>query len=117
DLAQWRELRRITTADGGLSVHCYLIWDEVTREAALFDTGLDPAPVFQLLDENAVQLKHVFITHSHYDHIQALEAIRGKYPRSFLHTSVKGTPPQHRNRANDFLHLGSLRITNRDTPG
>src|SRR5262249_21779921 len=25
-------------------------------------------------------------------------------------------PPQHRNRANDFIHLNSLRITNRETP-
>jgi glyoxylase-like metal-dependent hydrolase (beta-lactamase superfamily II) len=34
-----------------------------------------------------------------------------------LHTSAKSAPPQHRNRPNDFLQLGSLRITNRDTPG
>src|ERR1051325_3937458 len=40
DLATWRELRSITTSGGGMSVNCYLIWDEVSREAALFDTGL-----------------------------------------------------------------------------
>jgi glyoxylase-like metal-dependent hydrolase (beta-lactamase superfamily II) len=34
-----------------------------------------------------------------------------------LHTSAKSAPPQHRNRANDFLQLGSLRLTNRDIPG
>ena len=31
--------------------------------------------------------------------------------------NFKSAPPQHRNRANDFISLGSLRITNRDTPG
>jgi hydroxyacylglutathione hydrolase len=34
-----------------------------------------------------------------------------------LHTDARGTPPQHRNRRNDFIMLGSLRITNRETPG
>ena len=28
-------------------------------------------------------------------------------------TVTKGAPPQHRNRRNDCIHLGSLRITNR----
>src|SRR4051812_47207638 len=39
DLSQWCELRRITTTAEGITVNCYLIWDEVSREAALFDTG------------------------------------------------------------------------------
>jgi hydroxyacylglutathione hydrolase len=48
DLSQWRELRQITTTANDLTVHCYLVWDEVSREAALFDTGWDAAPIFQL---------------------------------------------------------------------
>src|SRR5687768_6763922 len=39
DLSLWRELRRITTSREGLTVHCYLVWEEVSREGALFDTG------------------------------------------------------------------------------
>src|ERR1051326_8173560 len=46
DLGQWRELRQITTAGPGYKVNCYLIWDEVTREAALFDTGFEAQPIF-----------------------------------------------------------------------
>src|SRR5262252_8937424 len=64
DLSVWRELRQITTEEGGTTVHCYLVWDEVTREAAVFDTGWDPAPVLKLVTENQLQLKHLFITHS-----------------------------------------------------
>src|SRR5262245_59118700 len=41
DLSRWRELRRIKTEQGGNAVNCFLVWDEVTREAALFDTGWD----------------------------------------------------------------------------
>jgi glyoxylase-like metal-dependent hydrolase (beta-lactamase superfamily II) len=117
DLSLWRELRQITTAANDLTVHCYLVWDEVTREAALFDTGWDAAPIFQLIEENGLTLRHLFLTHTHEDHIAAMGAVRARFPKLHLHTSAKSAPPQHRNRANDFLHLGSLRLTNRDTPG
>jgi hydroxyacylglutathione hydrolase len=116
DLSLWREIRRISTTEG-MTVNCYLIWEEVTREAALFDTGWDAAPIFQLVEENELQLKHLFITHTHSDHVAALGAIREKFPKVKLHSSSKNAPPDQRNRSNDFIHLGSLRITNRDTPG
>jgi glyoxylase-like metal-dependent hydrolase (beta-lactamase superfamily II) len=117
DLSKWRELRQISTTEGGNQVHCYLIWDEVTREAAVFDTGWDAAPALKLVAENQLQLKHLFITHTHHDHVAGLTTIRDAFPKLFLHTDAKGAPPQHKNRRNDCIQLGSLRITNRDTPG
>jgi glyoxylase-like metal-dependent hydrolase (beta-lactamase superfamily II) len=117
DLSQWRELRRITTTANGLSVHCYLVWDEGSREAALFDTGWDAGPVFRLVDDNGLELRHLFLTHMHDDHVAAMAPIRARFPKIHLHSNSKSAPPQHRNRPNDFIHLGSLRVTNRDTPG
>ncbi len=35
DLSGWHEIRVFTTSGDGLSVNCYLVWDEVTRDAAL----------------------------------------------------------------------------------
>ena len=117
DLGAWRELRWLSTEGNGMMVHAYLVWDEVTREAALFDTGWDAAPAFKLIEENQLQFKHLFITHTHADHIAGLETVRAKFPKAHLHTDAKSAPPQHKNRRNDCLQLGSLRITNRDTPG
>jgi glyoxylase-like metal-dependent hydrolase (beta-lactamase superfamily II) len=117
DLSVWRELRRITSTRDGITVHCYLIWDEVSREAAVFDTGWESEPVVALIKKNSLQLKHLFLTHTHEDHIAALGALRERFPKAHLHTQAKSAPPQHRNRANDFIHLGSLRITNRQAPG
>jgi len=117
DLGLWRELRVITTTAGGMAVNCYLVWDEVSREAALFDTGWEAAPIFQLVEENQLQLRHIFITHSHEDHIEALGPIRERYPKARLHVGARNAPVDQRNRPNDFIHLGSLRITHRDTPG
>jgi glyoxylase-like metal-dependent hydrolase (beta-lactamase superfamily II) len=117
DLGAWRELRQISTTENGNTVHCYLIWDEVTRDAALFDTGWNAAPVLQEVEANQLQLKHLFLTHTHVDHVAGLQAIRDRFPRIFLHTDAKSAPPQHRNRRNDCVQLGSLRVSNRDTPG
>lgn len=117
DTTVWREIRQITTQNEGMAVHAYLVWDEVTRDAALFDTGFDEAPIFALIDQEQLQLQHLFITHTHGDHVAAIEAIRTRYPKLRLHTNARSAPPQHRNRANDFIHLGSLRISNRETPG
>jgi glyoxylase-like metal-dependent hydrolase (beta-lactamase superfamily II) len=117
DLGTWRELRCFTTTDGSMAVNSYLVWDEVSREAALFDTGWDAAPAFEVIAQNQLQLRHVFITHTHEDHIAALGKVREQFPKARLHSSAKNAPVDQRNRANDFIHLGSLRITNRDTPG
>jgi len=117
DLCRWRELRCVTTSDGEMAVNAYLAWDEVTREAALFDTGWDAVPVFQEIEKHGLQLRHLFITHSHEDHIAAVDAVRARFPKVRLHCSTADAPVDQRNRPNDFIHLGSLRITHRDTPG
>lgn len=117
DLSLWRELRVFSTEQNGTIVNSYLIWDEVSRDGAVFDTGWNAEPAIAAITENQVQLRHIFLTHTHEDHIAGLAALREKFPKAHIHTSSKNAPPQQRNRANDFIHLGSLRITNRDTPG
>ncbi len=117
NLETWREIRTFTTSGPHFSVNAFLIWDEVTREAALFDTGFDASPPLDLIQENQLALKHLFITHSHSDHVADLDAVRARHPKVKLHSSMTGGPVHERNRANDFIHLGSLRITNRPTPG
>jgi hydroxyacylglutathione hydrolase len=117
DLGQWRELRILATTQEGNTVNCYLAWDEVSRAAALFDTGWDAAPVVDMVRRERLDLQHLFITHAHQDHVAALGALREQFPKIRLHRSAAEAPPQERNRANDFIHLGSLRITNRATPG
>jgi hydroxyacylglutathione hydrolase len=117
DLSVWRELRCIATHTGGMAVNCYLVWDEVSRDAALFDTGWEAEPVAKLLAQNQLQLRHIFITHGHEDHVAALNELRQQFPKARLHSGAKNAPVDQRNRTNDFIHLGSLRITHRETPG
>jgi len=117
DVGSWRELRVITTAGDDMTVNAYLVWDEVTREAALFDTGFDAAPILSLIANEGLTLRHLFITHSHGDHVAALAPLRAQHPKARIHSGSKNAPVEHRIRSNDFIMLGSLRVTNRDTPG
>jgi len=117
DLGLWRELRVVTTASQGMAVNCYLVWDEISREAALFDTGWDADPLFRLIQENDLQLRHLFITHSHHDHIAGVAAVKERFPKLRIHSGSRGAPADQRILANAFIHLGSLRLTNRETPG
>jgi hydroxyacylglutathione hydrolase len=117
NLSRWRESRAFTTVGGGLAVNCYLVWDEVARDAALFDTGLDAKCILDCVAENRLQLRHVFITHSHWDHIEALPKIREAWPKAGVHSSSPKAPVGQRNRPDEAVHLGSLRVTHRETPG
>jgi hydroxyacylglutathione hydrolase len=117
DLSPWREIRVFTTTGDGLSVNCYLVWDEVTRDAALFDTGLDAQPILDTIVTEQLQLRHIFITHSHWDHVEALPKIREAWPKARLHSSSKSAPVDQRNKTAEIIHLGGLRVTYRETPG
>ena len=117
DLNPWREIRVITTAGEGLTVNCFLVWDEVTRDAALFDTGLNARPVLDAIAAEQLQLRHVFITHSHWDHVEALPKIREAWPKARLHSGSKNAPVDQRNKTAEIVHLGGLRVTHRETPG
>jgi hydroxyacylglutathione hydrolase len=117
DLSVWRELRVFSSSGEGLTVNCHLVWDEVTREAALFDTGLEAKPILDCLAENQLQLRHVFITHSHWDHVEALPAIRAAWPKARVHSGSKSAPVDQRNKPAEIIPLGGLRVTHRETPG
>ncbi|HEX7617195.1 MAG TPA: MBL fold metallo-hydrolase [Verrucomicrobiae bacterium] len=117
DLSLWREIRVFTTAGEGLTVNCYLVWDEVQREAALFDTGLDAKPILDTIAAEQLQLRHIFITHSHWDHVEALPKIREAWPKARLHSGSKNAPVDQRNKTAEIVHLGGLRVTHRETPG
>jgi len=117
DLSAWREIRVFITSDDGFSVNCFLVWDEVTRDAALFDTGLDARPILDCIAVEQLSLRHIFITHSHWDHVEALPKFREAWPKVKLHSGSKSAPVDQRNKTAEIVHLGGLRITHRETPG
>jgi hydroxyacylglutathione hydrolase len=117
DLNRWRKLRPFTSAGEGLTVNCFLVWDEATREAGLFDTGFDAAAVRNAIVAEGLGLRHVFITHSHHDHVHALAAIREAHPQAEVHSNVSRAPVRQRLSAGAVFRLGALTVAYRETPG
>lgn len=117
DLSAWRELRVFTTSGGGMTMNAFLVWDEVTRDAALFDTGWNAREVLAEIEASQLLLRHLFITHGHHDHVAAVEQVRAAFPKVRLHSSSRTAPVEQRNKSNECVQLGSLRITHRETPG
>ncbi|GIT06035.1 MAG: hypothetical protein CM1200mP29_14460 [Verrucomicrobiota bacterium] len=97
-----------------MEVHCYLAWDAAPREAALFEP-VERQPILALLQENGLGLKHLFITHTHHDHIAALSPIRASFRKSNC-TPARPTPGQQRNQPAKS-RTGSLQVPSRKPPG
>jgi glyoxylase-like metal-dependent hydrolase (beta-lactamase superfamily II) len=117
DLSRWSELRLIQSTQAGMAVNCYLVWDAVTREAALFDTGFAAEPIISLVEANRLEMQCLFITHRHFDHAAALEPLRQRFTEASL---ICGSPSSLRERRlppGEIIRLGGLKVTCRKTPG
>jgi hydroxyacylglutathione hydrolase len=117
DLKKWRHLRVFTTAGEGMTVNAYLIWDETTRKAAVFDTGFDATPMLDTIAGEKLELWHIFITHSHHDHVVKLGTLSGQFPQAKIHSNSRNAPAEQRLRSGETIPIGSLGVTYRETPG
>ncbi len=117
NLSTWQQLRMFTSEGEGMTVNCYLVWEVNSGEAALFDTGFDAKVILDTVAANRLQLRHIFITHSHHDHVHALGVIRAAHPQAQVHSNSKNVPSEQRLRSGEITNLGPLRITYRETPG
>lgn len=117
DLTRWQALEAITTAGDGMTVNAFLVWDPATRAAALFDTGFDESPIVEQVNRHSLHLQHLFITHSHGDHVAALGPLRQRYPGARIHSGSAKVPADQRLAAGAEFTVGALRVTHRPTPG
>lgn len=117
DLNRWQHFRMLTTAGDGMTVNAYLIWDASTREAAAFDTGFDAREMLETIANERLQLRHIFITHSHQDHVEALGELRAAMPQAKVRGNSRHAPAEQRLQPGAVFQLGSLQVTFRETPG
>ena len=71
-------LRQIGSAYRDMIVNAYLIWDEVSRNAWIFDTGTDAQPIINFIEEEKLKVDAIFLTHTHSDHISCLDDLRAQ---------------------------------------
>lgn len=68
---------------GPLQTNCYIIEDETPngRFCAVVDPGDDPKTIEENLPRN---LTHIILTHAHFDHVGALEAVHKAHPTALF---------------------------------
>jgi len=78
-------MKIIANTGGIASTNCYLVADEVARQAVLFDAPNDTTPA--LLDEARRQgwdITGLWLTHGHFDHIADHAVVTGRFPGARL---------------------------------
>lgn len=97
----------------GLTVNSYLIWDARSRFAAVFDTGSNADGLIDLIDAEELDVRHIFITHTHPDHIAALPALAAACPRAEVWSGEREPvdfPGAKVFAENAHFHVGELAI-------
>ena len=61
---------------GMLQTNCYIIADEISGSAAVIDPGGDCEKIMNEVNMHGFKLDYIIITHSHCDHIAALDMLK-----------------------------------------
>jgi hydroxyacylglutathione hydrolase len=101
----------------GMTVNVYLVWDPSTREAAIFDAGVDADQLFKRIRAEKLTVKAVFITHTHQDHVAGLADILSQSRVPVFVPDAEPVAHAQRVREGFKYNLGSLEIEARLTNG
>ena len=64
---------------GPLQENCYLIFDESSKTAVYIDPGDEAPRLIAALEEQALKLQAIWLTHAHFDHLGAVEGLTTAY--------------------------------------
>jgi len=91
---------------GPIETNCYLVADEKTKEAVIIDPGDEPEKIFSAIKENGLKPRFILLTHEHFDHTGALEAVSKFF-------NIK----RHKVEDGNEIKIGDLNIKVIATPG
>jgi glyoxylase-like metal-dependent hydrolase (beta-lactamase superfamily II) len=127
----------VALPNGQFAENCYLVADTGTREAAIIDPGEESARFLAELEARDWNLRAIWLTHAHIDHILGVEAVhRATGAPIHLHPLDRPLydslpqfgswvgmrldpppPPQFELVAGQVIRVGSIAFTVRFTPG
>lgn len=115
-----RGFMMFNTPHEDMTVNSYLMWDARSRSAAVFDTGANAEGLLGMIEAERLDVRHIFLTHTHDDHVAALPAIAAACPRADVWTSELETidfPGAKTFKEDAHFHVGELAIKTLLTPG
>jgi hydroxyacylglutathione hydrolase len=82
--SQSGELVVLHQVTGPVKTNCYLLYDKRSKEAALVDVGGPIDSLVAHIGQNNLQLKYIFATHVHMDHVEGVPQIQERFPKAKL---------------------------------
>ena len=61
-----------------MRVNAFVVFDPMSREAAVFDTGADCDPILEYVRKEELNVSAIYLTHTHGDHIADLDELTTK---------------------------------------
>lgn len=107
----------VTTVYGDMTVNAYILWDAVSLDAAVFDTGADAAPILECVRSQGLKVGGIFLTHSHADHIQSLAELKRALDTDAWSSEFEPVRGTRTFRPGDLFNTGNHFIRTRHTPG
>ena len=130
---------KVLKVDGGFlqKTNCYIVQDEKTKETMVIDPGGSVNEIVELLDILKANLKYIYLTHCHGDHIGGVKELKerkggkilihrydaeGLYNPEINLREHDGLTPEHLEADSrvddaDLIHLGDLEFKVLHTPG
>ncbi len=112
-------LKQFNTTWQDMTVNAWLVWDEQSRQAVVFDTGADATPILEFIRQHNLNLELILLTHAHADHVAALDALREYAPTApvYLHEEEQFSGKTEKVTEGDVFQVGWLKVEVRFTPG
>lgn len=67
---------KINSVKEGLVTNTYVVCDEETKETMVIDPGGEPEKIIETIDVLGGNLKYIFLTHCHLDHIGGIKKLK-----------------------------------------
>lgn len=78
------ELVVLHQTTGPIDTNCYLLYDARSKQAALIDVGGPIDKLVAHIQDNGLDLKYIFATHVHMDHVEGVPQIQKRFPDAQL---------------------------------
>ncbi len=102
---------------GPYQANCYIVICPETAESVIIDTPAEASTI--MAEAKGTSVKYIVITHSHFDHIQALDQVRSqtKAPVAVHPLDAPTLNPDLNLNEGDTLKIGQIALKVLHTPG
>lgn len=84
ELSRGQDFRVLHQITGSIKNNVYLIYDTVSKQAAIIDPGGEIDTLISCINDYGLDVRYILLTHGHSDHIYGVPELRKMYPDAKL---------------------------------